>query len=415
MSAIIKCHQCGANVDVSSSLKLELEREYELKFKSKQDEFEKEIRQKRAEYKKYLDDLQAQKNEYERNFKTALNEALKTQLELEKNSIKDKIERENKEALSLLKAELDEKSKQLVELNLKSAELERVKREKDELEANLKAKAELEYTQKLSIERDKITKDIQIQNELKLRQKDDALEAMKKQIDDLKRRAEQGNIQAQGETQELAIEEWLMSKFPLDNIQEIGKGVSGGDCIQVVNTMKMQNCGKIYYESKRTKNFSNDWIAKFKNDMRIEGADIGVLVTQTMPKELDRVGLLDGIWVCSYDEFKGICAILRESIISLANTKNISENRADKMSILYEYLTSSEFRLSIESIINNFTQMQDELNKEKTAMAKIWKKREKQIEQVLENTASMYGSLQGIAGSALLPIKRLELEHIAED
>lgn len=216
-------------------------------------------------------------------------------------------------------------------------------------------------------------------------------------------------MQLQGEVQELAVEEWLAEKFPLDTVQEIKKGERGADCLQIVNTRTHQNCGTIYYESKRTKSFQPGWIEKFKADIREKNANIGVLVTDVMPLDMERLGLKEGIWICSFDEFKGLCTVLRESIIKISSAIVTQENKGDKMGMLYDFLTSNEFKLQIEAIVEGFTQMKSDLESEQRAMRSIWKKREKQIDKVLLNTTDMYGSIRGIAGNAVQTISLLEL------
>src|ERR1035437_8164739 len=219
-------------------------------------------------------------------------------------------------------------------------------------------------------------------------------------------------MQLQGEVQELAIEEWLVAQFPLDTIEEIKKGARGGDCIQIINTRTHQNCGSVYYESKRTKEFQASWIEKFKSDIRDRGADLGVLVTDAMPVDMDRMGLRDGIWICSFDEFKGLCAVLRESIIQISTAISSQENKGDKMHMLYDYLTGNTFRLQVEAIVEGFTQMKSDLESEKRAMQSIWKKREKQIDKVTVNTIDMHASIKGIAGNAIQAVKLLELPEV---
>lgn len=310
-----------------------------------------------------------------------------------------------------LKKELDEKSNQVKELNTAKAQIERLKRDKEEMESAIMAKAQLSLNEQLKIEKEKIQKTVDEQNELKLRQKEEQLDQLKKQLQEAQRKAEQGSQQLQGEIQELAIEEYLQNKYPFDGIEEIKKGVRGGDCIQTVHTREIQNCGKIYYESKRTKDFQRVWIEKFKADMRDKGADIGVLVTEVLPKELDRMGLIDGVWICTFEEFKGLSSVLRESVIKINQAKKSEENKTDKMSLLYSYLTSTEFTMQVEAIVEGFTQMQSDLDSEKRSMQRIWKQREKQIEKVLENTIGMYGSIKGIAGNSIGNVKALELPY----
>ena len=216
-------------------------------------------------------------------------------------------------------------------------------------------------------------------------------------------------MQLQGEVQELAIEEWLTEQFPQDTIEEIKKGQRGADCLQIVNNGAHQNCGSIYYESKRTKSFQPIWIGKFRDDIQEKNANIGVLVTEAMPKGMDRLGLKEGIWICSFDEFKGLCTVLRESVIQINNAVGAQENKGDKMNMLYDFLTSNEFRLQIEAIVEGFTQMKSDLEREKLSMQRMWKKREKQIEKVLLNTGNMYSSIEGIAGDTVQEVKLLEL------
>jgi hypothetical protein len=234
------------------------------------------------------------------------------------------------------------------------------------------------------------------------------------QLLDAQRKAQQGSMQVQGEVQELAIEEFLRNSFPFDSINEIKKGARGGDCIQVVNTPTRMNCGTIYYESKRTKDFQPSWIEKFKHDVRTLKAMFGVLVTEVMPKDMPRMGLRDGIWICTFEEFKGLCTVLRQSVILMGDALASQENKGDKMQLLYSFLTGNEFRHNVEAIVEGFTAMHNDLNSEKRAMESIWKKREKQIEKVLLNTTHMYSSIKGIAGTAVADIRALELGEPGE-
>ena len=250
----------------------------------------------------------------------------------------------------------------------------------------------------------------------------DNAEAIKKQLEDqgklieeMKRKYEQGSMQLQGEVQELAIEQYLKEQFILDEIQGIGKGKQGADVLQVVNTRECLNCGKIYYESKRTKTFGKDWIEKFKNNCQEKGADIGVLVTQVYPHEMERMGLKDGIYICSYAEFKGLVVVLRETIIKLNNIINAQDNRHEKTALLYNYLTGNEFKTQFENIINAFVTMKSDLEKEKTVFQREWAKREKQLELVLNNTTAMIGSIQGIAGSSIETKELLSIGTLLEE
>ena len=313
--------------------------------------------------------------------------------------------------MTLMQNELSKKSEQIKELNRTKAEIEQLKRENSEIEERFRLEAHKALSLQLETEREKIQKVVHGKSELKLKEKEMQLNDLRHKLEEARRKAEQGSQQSQGEVQELAIEEWLSSKFPFDTIEEIKKGIKGADCIQTVHTREMQNCGTIYYESKRTKEFQKSWIEKFKADIREKGANLGVLVTEILPKDMERMGLVDGVWICTYEEFKALSFVLREHIVKLSHSLQSQENKSDKMSILYGYLTSNEFSMQIEAIVEGFTQMQSDLDTEKRAMGRIWKQREKQISKVLDNTVGMYGSIRGIAGNALGSISALELPY----
>lgn len=215
----------------------------------------------------------------------------------------------------------------------------------------------------------------------------------------MKRKAEQGSMQSQGEVQELLLEEMLRTAFPFDVVVEVGKGVRGADCIQVVRNNFGQECGKIIFESKRTKDFANDWIEKLKADMRSQGADVAVIVTQALPKEMDRFGEKDGVWICTFTEVKPVVHMLRDGIIKVSNAAKSQENRGDKMHLLYDYLTSREFAEQWQAIREGFMSMKLSIQKERDAMEKLWKQREKQLEKVLLNAAHVRGSIEGISGT----------------
>ena len=316
---------------------------------------------------------------------------------------------EQSDAMKSMKDELDYKSSKIKELNKTTIDYEKLKREKDELEESIKAKSEKELSIKIAEERERIHKEEFERNEFKFKELQKQLEDQMKLTEEMKRKQEQGSMQTQGEVQELAIEDWLASHFPLDTIQEIKKGERGADCLQIIHTHTNLNCGTIYYESKRTKAFQPTWIEKFKADIRDRNANIGVLVTEVMPSDMDRMGLKDGIWICSFDEFKSLCSVLRESIVQISSAIASQENKGDKMGMLYDFLTSNEFRLQIEAIVEGFTQMKVDLESEQRSVRSNWKKREKQIEKVLLNTTYMYGSIKGIAGNAIQSVELLEM------
>ncbi|MGX5173225.1 DUF2130 domain-containing protein [Aliikangiella sp. IMCC44653] len=408
-SAQIECPKCQTLIDVNQVLakKLddELRSQYEAQAKQQQQAFEQE--------RKNLADEKATLERLKQSQQQAVEEAVAAKLKQQQAELTQKLKaqlaEEQADQLSSLHSELNEKSQQLKEFNKAKSDIERLKREKDELKDSIQAEAERRLNQQLQIEREKIQKSEMERSQMGLAEKEKVIQQLKDQLDIAKRKAEQGSMQLQGEVQELAIEQWLQEQFPLDIIDEIKKGARGADCLQIVNTRNRKNCGSIYYESKRTQNFSPSWIEKFKNDIREKGADIGVLVTEAMPSDMQRMGLKEGIWICSFEEFKGLSLVLRDSMVRMSQAIAIQDNKGDKMSMLYDFLTGNEFRMQVEAIVEGFTQMQDDLTKEKRSMAAMWKKREKQIEKVLINTTEMYSSVQGIAGTAVKSLPLLEL------
>ena len=405
----IKCPNCGESIDVQDILAHQLEDEIKQKYQAQLNEektkYEAE-QEKLNKAKLEFEELKKQQNEL---FQEQLEKQLKEDRKAIEEKLKTKLLEEQSEQFTALQKELNEKSEQIKELNRTKAEIEKLKREKSELKETVEAEAQKQLNEILLSEKEKIRKSEEEKNELKFKELQKQLEDQKKLTEEMKRKQEQGSMQMQGEVQELAIEDWLATQFPLDSIEEIKKGARGGDCIQIVNTRTRQNCGKIYYESKRTKDFQSSWIEKFKADMREKGADIGVLVTEAMPSDFDRMGIKDGVWICTYEEFKGLCAVLRESVIQLSLAVASQEGKGDKMHMLYDFLTSNTFRMQVEAIVEGFSSMKTALESEKRSMQRIWKEREKQIEKVITNTIDMYGSIKGIAGKAIQPVKALEL------
>ncbi|MFD0835279.1 DUF2130 domain-containing protein [Mariniflexile aquimaris] len=405
----IKCPNCGTSIDVQDILSHQLEEEIKQKYQSQLADEKKKYEADQEKLKQEKLDFEQKKKQENELFQERFDKKLKEEKGLLEGKLKAKLLEEQSEQFTALQKELNEKSEQIKELNRTKAEIEKLKREKGELKEAIEAEAQKNLNEILVSEKEKIRKAEEDKNELRFKEMQKQLEDQKKLTEEMKRKQEQGSMQLQGEVQELAIEEWLAVQFPLDTIEEIKKGARGGDCIQIVNTRTEQNCGKIYYESKRTKDFQSSWIEKFKNDIREKGANIGVLVTEVMPSDMDRMGLKDGIWICNYDEFKGLCNVLRESIVKVNLAISSQENKGDKMHMLYDYLTSNQFRMQIEAIVEGFTSMKTALDSEKRAMQRIWKEREKQIEKVTANTIDMHASIKGIAGNAIQSVKALEL------
>ena len=399
-STTIQCPHCGESINVNDVLVHQIEAENKEKFQEKLNELAKE----RAQFEKDKE----RENEL---FEERLAQAKKTVEKTLQDKIKKQLEEEQKDSLAELQKELSDKSEKLKEFNKMQVQISKLQREKLEMKESIELENQKKFDAQILEEKEKIRKKFDDENALKFATLQKQLEDQKKLTEEMKRKQEQGSMQLQGEIQELAIEEYLTNQFPLDTIEEIKKGANGADCLQIVNTFESQNCGTIYYESKRTKNFSPAWIEKFKNDIREKKADIGVLVTEVLPSDMERMGLKDGVWICTFEEFKGLVTVLRQSIINLDIALQSQENKGDKMAMLYDFLTSTEFRMQIEGIVEGFSQMQDDLAKEKRAMQKIWSQREKQIDKVIANTVNMYGSIRGIAGNAIQTVKALELDE----
>ena len=411
----IKCPNCDSNIDVQDILSHQLEDEIKQKYQA-------QIIIDKKRYEAGEEKLKQEKLDFEKTKKKEnelFQERLDSQLKEEKKAIEVKLKSKLKEELSeqfeALQKELNEKSEQVKELNRSKAEIEKLKREKGELKEAAEAESQKKLNEILITEKEKIRKLEEDKNELRFKEMQKQLEDQKSLTEEMKRKQEQGSMQLQGEVQELAIEEWLAAQFPLDSIEEIKKGARGADCLQHVNTRSAQNCGTIYYESKRTKDFQTSWIEKFKADIRDKGANIGILVTEAMPSDMNRMGLKDGIWICNYEEFKGLCAVLRESIVQLSTAISTQDNKGDKMNMLYTFLTGNTFRMQVEAIVEGFTQMKSDLESEKRSMQRIWKQRDKQIEKVTTNTIDMYASIKGIAGNAIQSVKALELPEGADE
>lgn len=405
----VECPNCGYAIDVSELLYHQVDQQLKKKYND-------ELAQERNKFQEQLGALDAQRaqlNAEKAALDTKITAAIADGLAEEKkglrDSIKTELEVEQAEKDKFIQRDLANKTTQLKEFNKTKAENERLKREKNELKDTLEAEAEKKLNERLTEEREKIRKIVEDRSRLNLAEREKVIEQLNEQLKDAQRKAEQGSMQLQGEVQELALEEYLERTFALDTIEEIKKGARGADCLQIVNTRTRQNCGTIYYESKRTKGFQPGWIEKFKHDIREKGADIGVLVTESMPSDMPRLGLKDGVWVCTFDEFKSLSLVLRESVIRLSNAITTQDNKGDKMGMLYDFLTGNEFRLQVEAIVEGFTQMQSDLESEKRSMAAVWKKREKQLQKVLINTTHMYGSVKGIAGSAIQSVPLLEM------
>jgi len=405
MNDKITCPNCGHSFDVEEALSGKLEAHFKA-------EYERKVSEQAEKF-----NLEKKKLEEERN---KLAEQKEKQDELLKAELSKAIELEKKKIEKTTSETYEEKLKSLQEENDKRKSENKVLREKEV--ALMRQEAELKEKQeelKLQVEKQILEKQKEIEDKARAKERESfELEKIKllKQIDDnkklaeeMKRKAEQGSMQLQGEVQELALEDLLSKSYPFDKVQEVPKGVRGADCIQTVINALQQECGSIVYESKRTKNFANDWVEKLKQDQITCKADLAVIVTETMPSDMDRFGEKDGVWICGFHEVRSLSFVLREMLIKTQSVRISQENKGDKMELLYTYLTSNEFVQNIKRIVENYDGMIDQLNSEKKAMYKIWASREKQIWVVQENISALFGSIKGIAGKELETSSVLQL------
>lgn len=406
----VKCPNCGYEFDVSEILYHQLEEKLKKAFNAERVKERNALKEKESSLQERLDQVEEKEKSLQQRIDSDVKERLKEETDKLRKEAQAEAEEAQAERIEAMREELKEKSEQVKELNKSRAEIERLKRDMSEQKDKIEAENQQKFTETLRVERERIKKETRDQTELKLKEKDTLIEQLNTQLQDAQRKAEQGSMQMQGEAQELVIEEWLRTAYPLDTVEEIKKGAQGADCLQIVNTRSRANCGSIYYESKRTKSFQPAWIEKFKNDIREKKADIGVLVTEAMPQDMDRMGMRDGVWICSLEEFKGLSAVFRENVIRISSLASTQVNKGTKKEMLYDFVTGPEFRMQVEAIVEGFTQMQTDLLSEKRAIQAQWKKREKQIEKVLLSTSGMYSSVRGIAGNSVQPVKMLEFE-----
>jgi len=406
MTTTITCPNCAIQFEPNDSIRDEIRKEFNQKWVAEQRKKDEEFKLKETQLIQQQQLLDRQRQQQEEEFakrveaeRKVMTDRLSAQL---KKSLTDEYDARLKHFEQLV-TDKDEKIKLAQQKELENLQL------KDEL-VTLKQDIDLTLQKKILEERERIydafRKDEEEKGKLKdhdhqmkIKELEQKLEAQMKLAEEMRRKAEQGSMQLQGEVQELALEALLRYSFPFDLVEEVGKGVKGADCILTIRNNYGQECGKIIFESKRTKDFSNEWIEKLKKDKRTLGINVAVLVTQAMPKELDGFGEKDGIWICSFNDVKALVHVLRELVIQVFNASKNNENKGDKMALLYNYLISHEFAEQWRAIREGFMSMKMSIQRERDQMEKLWKAREKQLEKVLLNAAHIKGSIEGISGT----------------
>ena len=411
----IICPNCKTEIKLTESLAAPL-------IDSTRREYEKRLAQKDADVAKRDAALREREETLSRAQQT-IDEQVTEKLKLERGKIAVE---EAKKAKLFLQTDIDQKTQALADLqevinqqNAKlteaqkaQADLLRKQRELDDAKRELELTVEKRVQAGLATTRQQAKKEAEEGLKLKVMEKEQTLASMQKQIEELKQKAEQGSQQLQGEVQELELEALLRAKFPWDTIEPVPKGEHGGDALQHVIGPNGQPCGTIIWESKRTKSWSDGWLTKLREDQRTAKAEIAVIVSQSLPKEVETFGLVENVWVTHLRAVLPVAVTLRHMLIEISSARQASEGQQTKTEMIYQYLTGPRFRHRVEAIVEAFSSMQEDLDKEKKAILKQWAKREEQIDRVMQATAGMYGDLQGIAGKTIQEIAGLELRAL---
>lgn len=418
--SIITCPSCKKDFKLNESLAAPI-------IEATKKQFEEKLLQKDAEILKREEGLSAKEKQITEE-KRKFNEQVADQVAAQLGSERVRIaEEESKKAKSALAADLENKSREVAELNdaLKTnneklaeaqkaqAELIKKQRELDDAKRELELTVETRVQSGLIEVRTKAKQEAEDQAKLKIAERDLTISSMQKQMEELVKKAEQGSQQLQGEVQELELENLLRAKFPFDSIEPVAKGEFGGDALQrVVNPSTGQINGSILWESKRTKSWQDAWLPKLRDDQRAAKADIAIIVTQVLPKGVQAFDVIDGVWVTNPIAAIPVATALRHTLLQVSLARQVSEGQQTKTEMVYEYLTSPRFKQRVEAIVEAFSSMKEDLDKERKAITKQWAKRAQQIERVTESTVGMWGDLQGMVGKSLQEIDGLELEAL---
>jgi hypothetical protein len=410
MKTRVKCQKCGNEneIDIDQALVSQFEQ-------SIRNDLELELQERRTELNEQQEEtkLLFQKVSLEReNIDDLVNTKVKSQLLQKEDDLKKSIRKQIDDERSLqvqeLENELVKKSAQLKEFNGTKAQLVRMQRELEEKETAIVLQKEQEFTERLDQARQSIREQEHQASFLKLREREKVIEDLKVKLDEAKRKSEQFSMQGQGEVLELFLEETLRNTFPSDEILEIKKGAFGADCIQVAKTNTGVEIGRVIWESKNTQSFSNTWISKLKHDNLTSKADVMIIVTVAMPKDISgRFGIKDGVWICTKESIIELSLVLRFGMLKLQSMMMTQKGRESKKELLFDYLTSENFKNTFESILESFKKIQDSHQSEKMKMQRLWKEREKMLEQALAGTVEFYGTIKGIS-SAIPEVKLLE-------
>lgn len=416
--ATISCPQCGTEIKLNESLAGPLIEATKREFEHKLAEKDAAIAAREADVRQQQEQVALEKAAVEDEVNSRLAHARQQIAEEAEKKAKallgDDIESKNKEILALQQIAATREEK-LREAQNAQAELLRKQRELDDAKRELEITVEKRVNASLEDVRAKAKMEVEDTLKLKVSEKEEQISSMQRQIEELRRKAEQGSQQLQGEVLELQLETMLSSRFPMDIQEPVAKGEFGGDLIQKVIGPTGVICGSILWETKRTKNWSDGWLGKLRSDKRSAKADLAIIVSDVLPKGIESFDFVDGVWIARPRYVIPIALALRQSLIEMASTRIAREGQESKMELVYTYLTGPNFRHRIEAIVERFTEMQEDLNRERKATTRLWAKREAQIISVIESTVGMYGDLQGIAGRAMQEITALEIPLLESD
>lgn len=412
----IVCTNCGTEIKLTESLAAplvaEARRHFEQQLAAKETEFgrrEGQIRQAQDEIARAKEnvDLQVAARIRTEQLRIAEIEASRA-----RQMVADELGDRERE-LAELRRMLSVNSDKLAVAQVAHAETLRKQRELDDAKRELELTVEKRVQQELATVHERAKIDAEDDLKAKVSEKEAQIAAMQRRIEDLRRKAEQGSQQLQGEAQEIELESLLRARFPGDLIEEVPKGVFGGDIVHRVTGTAGQACGIILWESKRTKSWSDSWLPKLRDDQRAARADVAVIVSTALPEGVDTFDFVGNVWVVKPRFAAPVALALRQGLIDIAGVRLSQEGQQTKMELVYAYLTGSRFRHRVEAIVERFSEMQTDLDRERKAMTRLWAKREEQLRAVLEATAGLYGDLQGIAGRAMPEIESLDVLAIA--
>ncbi len=409
---VIECPHCHKEIKLNESLAAPLVEATRLEFEQKLAEKDSEVARRETELRAGEQSVAAARQQIDAQIEEGIRRERQTIVTEEGNKarrlVSDELEGKTRE-LADLEAVVKAKDAKLLLAQNAQAEVIRKQRELDDAKRELDLTVETRVQESLGAVRDKAKHDAEEELKLKISEREETIAGMQRQIEVLKQKAEQGSQQLQGEVLEMELESLLTAKFPTDLVEPVPKGEFGGDILHKVHSPSGQTCGSILWESKRARNWSDTWLGKLRNDQRAAKADVAVLVSRVLPKETVAFDFIDGVWVVEPRCAIAVAIALRQSLIDIATVRQTNLGQSTKMGMVYEYLTGPRFRAHVESIVEKFTEMEQDLARERKTMTRLWAKREEQIRGVIDSTAGMYGDLQGIAGKSLNEIEGLQM------